>query len=236
MEKLDSSELIGKKILVLIAHPDDESFLAAGTLHKNQLAGGQNFLICASLGEKGNSHLDKPLSEDELCEVRKQELQNATQVIGVHKLKDLNFPDGGLVNHFAKLKEAIAPELKELQPDLVMSFGPDGATGHRDHITIGKVAEELATEFRIALAQFCFAEALIGEMKDWLIQRRHQIHHYEENFELIVGNVIVPIDGKIKLQALHCYSSQIDQADPFSGFPDHLAESLLTEECFRLIK
>ena len=206
VEKPDT-QIIGKKILVLTAHPDDESFLAAGTLHKNQLAGGQNFLICASLGEKGNSHLDKPLSEDELCEVRKQELQNATQVIGVHRLKDLNYPDGGLANHLTELKDTIAPELKELQPDLIMSFGPDGATGHRDHITIAKVAEQLAEEFVLPLAQFCFAETLLAEMKEWLIQRRHQVHHYEDDFELTGGNIVIPIDGEVKLQALHCYSS-----------------------------
>jgi len=53
---------LGSKILVFTAHPDDESYLAAGTIYENTRRGGKTFLVCATGGELGSAHLKKPIS------------------------------------------------------------------------------------------------------------------------------------------------------------------------------
>jgi len=54
---------LGKRLLVVTAHPDDESFLASGTMLANANAGGNNFVFCATLGERGKSHLEQAVTE-----------------------------------------------------------------------------------------------------------------------------------------------------------------------------
>ena len=53
---------LGKRILVLTAHPDDEGYAMAGSIYKNYALGGSVFLLCATYGEKGMSHLKRPVS------------------------------------------------------------------------------------------------------------------------------------------------------------------------------
>ena len=72
------ANFLGKKILVITAHPDDESFFAAGTIYKNQRLGGKTFLICGTAGEKGSGHLKKKLTEKQLAAMRKKELANSS--------------------------------------------------------------------------------------------------------------------------------------------------------------
>jgi len=45
-------DFLGKTLLFVVAHPDDESFTSAGTMWQNRLAGGKNYIICATYGKK----------------------------------------------------------------------------------------------------------------------------------------------------------------------------------------
>ena len=90
------SSFLGKHILVITSHPDDESFLCAGTIYKNFEAGGKTYLACATLGENGMLHLRRPIAKKVLKSSRKKELQLAAKFLHISKLYSFNFPDGGL--------------------------------------------------------------------------------------------------------------------------------------------
>lgn len=228
------SEIIGKKILVLTAHPDDESFLAGGTIYANNHAGGQTFLICATLGEKGASHLKNPLSETELQKVRHKELKITCGFLKISRVFELDFPDGGVKDHVNDLLTRTSTLLKELQPELIMSFDADGITGHNDHIAVSKVAKSLAEQHKLPLATFCLPKEVIDDAYHWLKKKRKVHEHYQNDFTLQESNLSIPIDEDIKMSALKCYKSQIDNANPFEGFPDEIASTLLKKECFCL--
>ena len=85
---------LGQKILLLTAHPDDESFAAAGTLFNNYKAGGWNVLICASYGEKGTSHLKKKIPSAKFKLVRKKELLSAARLLHIAPVHFMGVPDG----------------------------------------------------------------------------------------------------------------------------------------------
>ena len=229
---MHSGEILGKKLLIITAHPDDESYFAAGTVYANKQAGGTTDLICATRGEKGVSHLINPVEEDELKDIRARELQNAAKIIGINKLIHLDYPDGKVMENESKLFDGITELLPALNPELILSFGPDGITGHRDHIAVSNVAQKIAKTNNLQLIKACVPSAIFDSAKSWLKTRKRTKDHYEDEYELSPSNLSIPIDGEVKLQALHCYVSQLDANDPFRGFPDEVAENFLKEECF----
>ena len=121
---------LGKTLLVFTAHPDDETFGMAGTIYKNQRLGGKTFIICATLGEKGSSHLSKPLSEHALKKMRKKELERAARFLKVSDVHLLNLPDGKLETFGPRLFREGLRIAKMMQPDAILSFGKYGMSGH----------------------------------------------------------------------------------------------------------
>lgn len=112
-----------RKLLVILAHPDDETFPMGGTLAKYAAAGAQVTLICATRGEAGIPGL----SPEQAGHVREEELRAAARTLGVSEVRFLNYRDGELVQAdpdqvIAELREA----MRELQPQAVITFGPDG--------------------------------------------------------------------------------------------------------------
>lgn len=232
---LQPSTILGKKILVLTAHPDDESFLAAGTIHANSQAGGQTFLVCATLGEKGASHLEEELDAEKLAEIRHQELHNAATELNISYTKTLRYPDGKVDEYESALLADASAVGTEIMPEVIMGFGPDGITGHKDHIAVSRVAAKLAAQYKLPLAMFCIPHEVGEEAQVWLKKRRKTTGHYDDDCASFQKeNITIPIDGEIKLKALRCYCSQIDKQDPFHGFPESISKQLLKQECFYL--
>ena len=126
-----------KPILAIFAHPDDESFLVGGAL---ALAAKNTHvkIIIATRGEKGRSHIDYEISDHDLASMREQELAEAVNILNV-ECNLLDYKDGELDK--ANEEEIVARLIKfirDFNPHSIITFGPDGVTGHRDHIAIGK--------------------------------------------------------------------------------------------------
>ena len=172
---------LGKRILVFTAHPDDE-MIVAGTMFENHRAGGETFLICATYGEKGKSHLKKPVSDAALAKIRKTELLAAAKTLKIDDVIFLGLPDAGVREESKKLYEKSLPIIKKLKPDYILSFGPDGMSGHWDHITVGSVALRIAKKLKIPIAAFTISPVfqkmpltknVSAPAQIWKIQRRH---------------------------------------------------------------
>jgi N-acetylglucosamine malate deacetylase 2 len=123
-------------IVAVFAHPDDESFGVAGTLARYSTAGMSTALVCATRGEAGQSNglADSP---EALGVLRARELECAARAIGVGELHLLDWPDGGGAGwDLDLLVGQIGDLIRNLGPEVVITFDPEGVTRHPDHIAV----------------------------------------------------------------------------------------------------
>jgi len=141
-------------ILSVWAHPDDETYLCGGLMARAVRNGSRVVCVTATRGELGSPDEERWPSGKPLADVRTKELEVALAVLGVTEHHWLDYPDGGCAA--ADQDEAtgrVAELMAEVQPDTVLTFGPDGMTGHDDHISVsrwtasafGRVAKDGAT-------------------------------------------------------------------------------------------
>ena len=132
------------RIMAVLAHPDDESLGLGGTLAKYASEGNDVFLLTATRGDSGRFRGYR-LDEDQhpgplmLANIRERELRAAASVLGVREVSILDYHDQQL--DCANLREVVATiagHIRRIQPDVVLTFGPDGAYGHPDHIAISQ--------------------------------------------------------------------------------------------------
>lgn len=226
-------DILGKKLLIITAHPDDESFMAAGTINLNHGRGGRTVLICATAGEQGKHHLLKPLTSIQLKKLRKQELAQVSKFLNIHRLELLTLPDGHLKlpAHVKNLYEHSLKITKTEKPDFIVSFGPDGITGHLDHIAVAEVARQIAAKLQVKLLTFALPPKVIPNAHAWLGVRRKS-DCYCEAITSGQPTVKIPIDSKIKLTALKMHKSQFSGHSPLYHFPAEAAEEILAAEWF----
>ncbi len=122
-------------ILGVWGHPDDEAYLSAGLMARAVDAGRQVFCLSATRGEAGFP-TDDPRSLDDRKALREKELTACLEILGVTEHRNLGLPDGGCADIPDEGPVAIVAALiEQLKPDTVLTFGPDGGTGHPDHIS-----------------------------------------------------------------------------------------------------
>lgn len=128
------------RILAVFAHPDDEVFCCGGTLAKYVAEGAEATIMCATRGEAGQIRDASVATRATLGQAREAELRRAAACLGVQRVDILDHIDGTLREvDRAALTTEVAAEIEEVQPDIVITFGADGAYGHPDHIMIGEV-------------------------------------------------------------------------------------------------
>lgn len=126
------------KLMAVLAHPDDESLGVGGTLAKYASEGVETYLVTATRGERGrfgNAEERPPLKI--VGETREAELLAAAKVLGIKEVNFLDYIDSDLDK--ADPKEVISKivlHLRQVKPQVVVTFGPEGAYGHTDHIAI----------------------------------------------------------------------------------------------------
>lgn len=134
---------MSKKWLFVFAHPDDESFAAGGTMAKARHAGHEVYLICATSGCKGKSGQFQFSCKEQLARHREEELKEACSVLDVNRIILYRHPDGALqLQDMEQLVNQILETILEVTPDIIVTFPPDGVTGHPDHIAISQATEQ----------------------------------------------------------------------------------------------
>ena len=130
-------------LLLCFAHPDDESFFAAGTAHKYAVAGVKVVLCCGTRGERGSVG-DPPLATIEtLPQVRERELRAAAAILGVSELVLLDYQDQQLANAPTDaMREHIGGLIRRHRPDVVITFDPNGGNRHTDHVAISRFTSD----------------------------------------------------------------------------------------------
>ena len=135
-----------KSIMVIFAHPDDESTVAP-VLARYVREGIAVHLVIATDGRLGVNDFSGLEAGDGLAEIRKREMQCAAEALGVH-LIHLNYHDqlkagegyDGHMPHAQALIKELHQLVSEIKPDVLITFGPDGGSNHMDHRLIGATA------------------------------------------------------------------------------------------------
>lgn len=115
------------------AHPDDETYLTAGLMARSVADGDRVVIVTATKGE-GGSWDEKRWPSETMGEVRAAELEESLRILGVKEHHWLGYIDATC--HEVPLEEGAAKIqafIEDVRPDSVLTFGPDGMTGHKDH-------------------------------------------------------------------------------------------------------
>jgi LmbE family N-acetylglucosaminyl deacetylase len=143
---------VSARICCLFAHPDDDTYGVGGTLAG--LAGSEPevTVVLATSGEAGEIADPSLATRETLGAVREAEDRASWAALGLQPdLRFLRYPDGRVADVPPEdLVGAFVAILLERRPEVVITFGPDGITGHPDHIAVGRAATEA---FHVARAQ-----------------------------------------------------------------------------------
>jgi LmbE family N-acetylglucosaminyl deacetylase len=136
------------QMLLIFAHPDDESFALGGTIAKYAEQGVNITLVTATKGEAGKAAgICKP---EELGSIREQELMRAAEILKIKEVIFLGYRDKEVpMAPPLEIVEKLVRIIRKIRPQVVITFGLDGASGHRDHRAIhhfAKAAIRLAKE------------------------------------------------------------------------------------------
>lgn len=236
MADASSNPLLGRRLLIITAHPDDEAFLCAGTAWQNHRAGGQTALVCATLGEKGSSFLKHPITEAKLKTIRHQELQAGADAAHIKPVTLLHLPDGQLPEHAEALLKGCRRVIRTFRPDAVLTFGPDGITGHRCHIACWQAARQIARIFRLPLYIFTVPPSLRLRASAWFMARRVSPHYRRRIPAYAEATDRIPTPIGYKLRVLKHYRSQLIGSDPFHGFPTSAIKKFTAAEYFAKVR
>ena len=181
------------KLMCVLAHPDDESLGTGGTLVRYAAEGVETHLVTATRGERGwfGEPQDYP-GLQALGQIREAELRAAADRLGLRSVSFLDYVDGDVDR--AEPAEAIlkiAAHLRRVRPHVVITFAPDGAYGHPDHIAISQFT---------SAALVCAADAAYAS--DDLPPHRVSKFYYKvwTHAELLAyqsafGDLVMPVDG-----------------------------------------
>lgn len=183
------------KLLCVLAHPDDESLALGGTIAKYSSLGVETSLIVATRGERGwRGHPSQNPGEMALGKIREREVRQASQALGISHLRLLDYIDGDLDQaDEAEATAQIACLVRQLRPDVVLTFGPDGLYGHPDHIAIS----QFTTSAIVCAADTGYVPAChLEPHRVSKLYYRTATLDWLETYMPIFGELIMQIDGQ----------------------------------------
>jgi LmbE family N-acetylglucosaminyl deacetylase len=205
-----------KKILVVLAHPDDPEFFCGASINRWVLAGHTVSYCILTCGDKGTKDLS--LGSDELCTIRQNEQRSAAKVLGVNEVRFLKYPDGYLVPDII-LRRDITRVIRIERPDILVTCDPqtlytsNGVLNHPDHRAAGLAT--LDAVFPAARDHLYFIELWRDEKLEPHIVR--EVWVCGTLFPEITLDVTE--NWETKISALYEHKSQI-------GEPEKLAERM----------
>jgi N-acetylglucosamine malate deacetylase 2 len=130
-----------RTLLLIFAHPDDETFLAGGSACKYAEEGVRVVLVTATRGESGKVGDPPQCTREELPAVREEELRRAAAILGIAEVHLLDYRDRDLAAAPPeRIRGQLVTLIRRCRPSVVVSFNPDGGNLHADHVAISRFA------------------------------------------------------------------------------------------------
>jgi LmbE family N-acetylglucosaminyl deacetylase len=182
------------KLMCVLAHPDDESLGTGGTLAKYAAEGVETYLITATRGERGWFGDESAYPGPEAWGKRREaELLAAASMLGLGRVEFLDYLDGELDQaHAAEAIVKVVGHIRRVKPDVVITFGPDGAYGHPDHIAISQFTTAAIVEAASpnAPCNWDLPPHRVSKLY-YMVASAHLLRAYQSVF----GEVVMQIDG-----------------------------------------
>jgi LmbE family N-acetylglucosaminyl deacetylase len=259
-----------KRILGLYAHPDDEILGSGGTMARYAAAGARVETVCATRGEAGEIADALLATPENLSSVREQEMLCSAQALGIQKVHFLDHRDSGMdgtadnerpdafINIPADVVVGqLVQIIRQLRPQVLVTFEPFGGYGHPDHIAIhhhtrsaysaaadATYRPDLGPVWQTArlfyvVVPMSFFERLISRMKELGLNTDFAAR-FEERREKgwPEGKISCVMDVQqsveAKWQAYKCHPTQFGADGLFSRLPEAEMKALLQHEYFYL--
>ena len=183
------------KLMAILAHPDDESMGTGGILAKYSAEGVETHLVTATRGERGwfGAEEDYPGLEA-LGKTREGELIDATRALGLKDVTLLDYVDGELDRaDTAEVIRKIVIRIRQVRPQVVVTFDPNGVYGHPDHIAIS----QFTTAAVVAAADPSFDGA-----QEWRAHRVSKLYYMVwtqerlDAFQAVFGEIVMHVNGQ----------------------------------------
>lgn len=229
-------------LLVVVAHPDDETFGTGSVLLQAAAEGARTVVVCATRGEAGEVLTGVEVPAGGVAALREAELHAAAQALGVQQVEVLDFVDSGMAGDPGegslcaadpeRVVAAVRGVLDRIRPDVVVTLAADD--GHRDHVVVRDAvlaavdaAESGASPVRVLL--HCLPRSL---MHAWV---RHQAGNDKAAAYVELPDIGTPdealttvVDTSVHYPArTAAIALHASQSSPFDGLPDELHRAFL---------
>ena len=229
-----------RRVLVVVAHPDDETFGCGSLVLHARALGLTVDVLCATRGEAGvvAPGVDVPLGG--LGVLREAELREASRILGVREVATLRFLDSGMDGDPAPgtlchapaslLEDEISDVVARLAPDVLVTL--DGGDGHRDHAAVRDATTAVAGTFRLPVYLHCLPRSVMARWAEHTATVDPD-SAYLRGLELGTPDELVThrLDTTAHLdrrwRAIRAHRSQ---TSPFEGLPEDLQAAFLTRE------
>ncbi|HEX7593622.1 MAG TPA: PIG-L family deacetylase [Anaerolineae bacterium] len=247
-------------LLGAYGHPDDEQGVS-GLMHKYANAGVNVTLVCATRGEAGEIAPGVNATPQTLGQVREEELRCAAEKIGLTNLYFLDYRDSGMIGtppnedprclwqaNLLEVTEKLVRLVRRHQPQVLLTFDPNGGYGHPDHIKIHQAAmmayfiagdarifpeqiskEGLSPWTPLKLYWGAFSRSTFQRYADMAEKAGVEISVPMREFlkrgtpdEAITTRINVADFVDLKLHALSCHASQMDPNSMWSKIPERV--------------
>jgi LmbE family N-acetylglucosaminyl deacetylase len=234
------------KLLAVLAHPDDESLGFGGTLAKYAAEGVDVFLLTATRGERGRYRGCRlgdggHPGQDALAAIREGELRHAAAALGVRDVLLLDYVDGSLDRAAPRaVVGRIAAHITHLRPDVVVTFGPDGAYGHPDHIAISQFTTAAVASADVAVAKLYYLawpqatwdvyQAAVGMLRSTVdgVERQPMPWPAWALTTVVDARYVWPVVWR----AVLCHESQVSAYGPLKDLTHERHEELWGQQSF----
>ena len=182
------------KLLAIFPHPDDETLGMGSTLARYAAEGVEVSLVCATRGERGwfDSEGPNPGLEG-LARIRAAELRCAAECLGLHEVSFLDYIDGEVDQADpAEIIGKLVSHIRRIRPHVVVTFAPDGAYGHPDHIVLSQFANG---------ALVCAADGSFADVNAGPPQRVSKFYYMVDSLDVVsavqeaLGGLSMDVDG-----------------------------------------
>ncbi|MBI3454803.1 MAG: PIG-L family deacetylase [Candidatus Rokubacteria bacterium] len=192
-----------RRILVIVAHPDDAEFGCGGSVARWVEEGRDVFYCIATTGNRGSN--DPAMTPERLAEIREEEQRAAARALGVKDVVFLGYPDGELEDT-REARRDVVRAIRRFRPDRVVTQNPfptlNPYGGHRDHRHAGRLA--LDAVYPYARDRLHFSELLAEGWKPHKVREVYLMGHPDPDTFVDIAATM-----ERKLAALRCHASQL---------------------------